>query len=323
MPVAVAAGNVSSGDAAVSYSTDGGATWTYVPNPGIPVEVFALIWVQEFELFIAGTSGGRIYTSPDAITWTHQVSIPTLAGATFTGFAWAASLGLLVGVLNNGSVATSPDGITWTDQGDKGNSLNTVSWSPELGLFVAAGVTELKTSPDAVTWTNRTTGWSVGDAFRGSAWSPSLGLFVAAGFQTDGSLRTSPDGITWTSRPSAFGATDVYGVEWSEFLGMFVLVGGAGKLATSTDGVTFTLQTSSFGSTIILDVAWDPRSKTFIAGGYGNVGGSGKVAMSTDGITWTQQVSNFPINDRINAVASNGQPLGEFIQTWSVMSKIL
>ena len=56
-----------------------------------------------------------------------------------------------------------------------------VTWSPELGLFVAVAASgtgnRVMTSPDGIAWTIRTS--AADNSWRSVTWSPQLGLFVA------------------------------------------------------------------------------------------------------------------------------------------------
>ena len=108
-----------------------------------------------------GSSGDRVMTSPDGITWTLRSAA---TAATWRGVTWSADLGLFCAVAQDGNVMTSPDGLTWALQTAQSASLFSVAWSPELGLFAAvdnnagAGTNRIFTSPDGVTWTKRYSG---------------------------------------------------------------------------------------------------------------------------------------------------------------------
>jgi hypothetical protein len=101
-----------------------------------------------------------VMTSPDALTWTSQV---TPAGNN----AWQSVVygnGLYAAVASSGTldrVMTSPDALTWSLQVTPAGNNNWQDIAYGNGLFVAIADTgtldRVMTSPDALTWTLRTT----------------------------------------------------------------------------------------------------------------------------------------------------------------------
>jgi len=172
---------------------------------------------------------------------------------------------------------------TWTSRAIVTNAWSSVTWSPELTLFVAVaatGTTRAATSPDGVVWTNRTI--DMGSLWSSVTWSPELSLFVAVADGGAYRAATSPDGITWTNRTIAVNYWS--SVTWSPELSLFVAVAytGTNRVATSPDGVTWTGRTiaaNNWGS-----VTWSPELSLFVAVAYGGV------ATSPDGVTWTNGV---------------------------------
>ena len=97
------------------------------------------------------------------------------------------------------SYSTANNAVSaWTNRSIyTGSKWNSVTWSPELSLFVAVAQTSLlstpnelvATSPDGITWTSRTIPSS---AWRSVTWSPELSLFVAVASSGTNRVATSP-----------------------------------------------------------------------------------------------------------------------------------
>mgnify|MGYP000385046333 CR=1 FL=1 len=123
-------------------------------------------------LFVAVGDSGRIWSSPDGITWTDQglQGSNTLYGVAYGG-------GLFVAVGNNGQIFSSTDGTTWTDQGTQGsNDLLGAAYGG--GFFVAVGASgQIFSSTDGTTWTDQ--GSQGGNSLTGAAYSG--GFFIAVG----------------------------------------------------------------------------------------------------------------------------------------------
>jgi hypothetical protein len=133
---------------------------------------------------------------------------------------------------------------TWTGRTIDANFWDSITWSPELSLFVAvatSGTNRVATSPDGITWTGRTID---ANAWYGITWSPELSLFVAVAISGTNRVATSPDGITWTSR-TIDDANDWRSVTWSPELSLFVAVASSGtnRVATSNLGIPTPLNT--------------------------------------------------------------------------------
>ena len=107
-------------------STDGGATWSLGPNVGT-ITKFA----TDGDIVVAvGTSGSRIWTSTDMVTWTPRPNPLTDAAYALTygdGLFVAATWAF------GGQIVTSPDGITWTAQTPPWPSAQILSLSSREG----------------------------------------------------------------------------------------------------------------------------------------------------------------------------------------------
>ena len=193
------------------------------------------------------------------------------------------------------------------------NQWNSVTWSPELGLFVAVSGTgtgnRVMTSPDGINWTLRST--PADNNWFSVTWSPELGLFVVVARSGTGNrVMTSPDGINWTLRntPADYSWQSV---TWSPELGLFVVVsgstGGASfSVMTSPDGINWTLRSApDLGW---YSVTWSPELGLFVA--VSTSGTGNRVMTSPDGINWT--LRNTPADNTWRSVTWSPE-LGLFV----------
>ena len=173
-----------------------------------------------------------------------------------------------------------------------------VTWSPQLGLFVAVGNTGSTNrsaySPDGKNWFAATTDIrtvDTGTAWTSVTWSPQLGLFVAVG-NTGPTTRSaySPDGKNWFAATTDIRTVDTstnwISVTWSPQLGLFVAVGQTGTAknsAYSPDGKNWFAETTDIRtvdtSTNWISVTWSPQLGLFVA--VGNSGSTNKSAYSS------------------------------------------
>jgi photosystem II stability/assembly factor-like uncharacterized protein len=272
----IAVGNDDGSDPYAIRSTDDGETWAEIDLPDSVVDLNAVCYSPELDLWVAaGDDAGSqslVLTSDDG------------------GESW----------------------ITRTIPGDI--NLYCVCWCPSLGLFLIGGDTVvgtdyLSSSPDGVAWTTRA---RPGDGvMRGICWSETLGLAVAVGYSdgVDGYIVTSPNGINWTERANPANL-DLYGVCWCEGLGLFVAVGdydgGGCYIVTSPDGITWTRRSSGVGGGVLRAVATRGEAELVAVGDA--AGGDAIILTSPDGITWTEQTN--PANYALFAVAGIQRSIG-------------
>lgn len=171
-----------------------------------------------------------------------------------------------------------------------------VTWSPELGIFVAvgtaAGADGVMTSPDGINWTTQTaaTEPGFGQLWRGVTWSPELHLFVAVGNASPAGtnvIMTSPDGVTWTMRNAPV-VVGLFAVTWSPELGIFVATRGpsGGTALTSPDGINWT-QAATPPTTSVRNVIWVAEDSQFVAAGNPAT----TLFTSPDGNIWTPRTA--------------------------------
>lgn len=286
-------------NSAVKWTTqtaDGAGTWRSVA------------WSPSLGRFVAvGTSSTfpnatvrRIMTSSDAKTWAlvPTTGLPTTSGQ-WTSVAWSPERNLFVVVgcgrggnitCTSGSnlrVMTSPDGTTWTERTtpDATSNWQSITWSPQLGLFVAvadAGDNSVMTSSDGTTWTARTA--PEDNAWKSVEWSPQLGLFVAVASSGTSRVMTSPDGVTWTARTAAE-QNSWNAVVWSPERGQLLATSldGTNQVMTSSDGTTWTPRAAASANPWS-SVAWSPQLGLYTAVANN---GTNRVMTSPDGTTWT------------------------------------
>jgi hypothetical protein len=204
----------------IMYSFDGGLTWSASTAANSPASggstyngtFYDVLWVTTLAKFVAVGSLGEIQTSPDGVTWTHQVSgdATDLHAIAFNGTTLC-TIGNLSGA---GKSKVSTNGTAWS------TTTQAFQFSPALaggyssGLFVAheAVSANMKSSPDGVTWTTRTLdGAPVMTAGAGSiGWSYTQGFLVVGAVTTPRIMQQSPTGTVWTSlrTPASTGATN-------------------------------------------------------------------------------------------------------------------
>jgi len=231
----------------VSIATsEDGINWD-VPS-GIAQENWrAVCWAPEISLFCAvgaATSGLRILTSPDGVTWTPQnVGYSPME---LYGVCWSPSLGLFATATGRSRCYVSPDGVNW-NFASFGVScvMRDICWSPEKELFCAVGhglpyqEGLILTSFNGYDWETRVEDSNV--KFGSICWSGTLSLFVALNreYDTDENrVYTSSDGITWESvRGAGDNNNSWYELCWSHDLRLFVAVSRFGTEEDTTQRV--------------------------------------------------------------------------------------
>jgi len=176
---------------------------------------------------------------------------------------------------------TSPDGITWTNRtAAEANQWQAITWSEDLGLFVAvavSGTNRVMTSPDGITWTARAA--AAANQWYDVCWSSELSLFVAVAISaTSDHVMYSSDGTTWTAAqaPSNYSWSCV---EWSPELGIFtsLAITSTGTSMTSPDGINWTAHYLPAQGQW-RNIAWAPELSLYCAVSYS---GTYRVMIST------------------------------------------
>lgn len=290
-------------DAEPEAGANVGVEWTVRHDDGasaIMTGINSVAYSSTLGLHVAVGVGGRILTSPDAITWTALASSPTTSE--LKSIACSGPLFMAVGAWNMAmkpTLLTSTNGTTWTEQnptnlpvGKTLSVLNAVTYVN--GKFFISNASDVLYSTDGVSWTYHgdLTGQSLGPVF----WSGSRYIVVG----TYGAIRISSDGDTWTT--PATGSDLGYNLSGVAKIGStLVATGQANQVLVSTDdGQNWTKASTnvittnlgapvSFGSQLVL------------------VGSSGLVQTSPDGTNWTKQTS--PATNDLNGVIWTGTRL--------------
>lgn len=166
-------------------------------------------------------------------------------------------------------------------------SYKEISWSRELGLFVAVGTNVL--------YSNTGTSWSRSGVYlpitintwSSVCWSPELGMFVAvasAGGTNNRAMR-SFDGKTWEIATTP-NSNSFVSVCWAPELGVFVAVsnnGGSTCAIWSTNGLDWQLAPGMPAVSGCNFVTWSPDLGIFYAHSTGQ-----PAFLSKDGKIWTQ-----------------------------------
>lgn len=253
--------------------------------------------------------------SSSALKWTQAASGTNEANASWSSVAWSPELGRFVAVgtlavfphTTNQRVATSTDGTHWTmvpsaSLPTVAGVWRSVTWSPDVGLFVAVACARwtlstcnttndggrVITSPDGLTWTERSTSDDTAQ-WASIAWSPTLSLFVAVGSGPSTRVMTSPDGINWTNRTPAEPNTWT-SITWVSALGLFVAVAsdGSNRVMTSPNGILWTAQAAAEANAW-QSIAWSPELGLLVASANG---GTHAIMTSSDGgAGWDQQTA--------------------------------
>jgi hypothetical protein len=196
-------------DTNTSYTSVDGTVWTthIIDNSANPV-LGCVIFAKG--LFVAGGSGGVIYTSADGANWTRQSS-----GTTAGIYEFAYGNNLILGICSGLRVLTSTDGQNWTVQqlADPGNLeqfLGVDSQFSQLAfgnnVFAVVGNFGIFSTPDGQTWALTEHAHS----FQEVAFAN--GIFLASGLtlidvngatQAVPALVTSTQAATWVVIPGA------------------------------------------------------------------------------------------------------------------------
>ncbi len=219
----------------VAFSADG-VTWTRAnANPAFG-NLNDLTYEQQ--LYVAVGDGGRIFTSPDAQTWTQRTSGSTAqlnaAGASPTTFVAAGAAG---------AILTSADGIAWNVRtSGTTNPLRGAAFGG--GRFVVVGDNgTVLSSADGTAWTAATSG--VTASLLNVSWFDNLG-FLAAG--NSGTMIGSTDGVVWRTIES--GITDNITAIAQTPIGYVAPAGTSGTLLVSLDGNNWSIATVPAGQNI-------------------------------------------------------------------------
>jgi hypothetical protein len=206
----------------------------------------------------------------------------TTAGANWNSVTWSPELRIFVAVASSGASSWSPDGKKWIQGNSTINGSYSIIWSPQLRIFVNVSFGGSSSSSTDGKTWDSTSNLPTNN-WSSVIWSPQLRIFVAVA--EGGSSSSSTDGKTWDSTSNL--PTNYWdSVTWSPQLGLFVAIASVNypTSASSPDGKTWTASSSLPASgTVWSSVTWSPQLKIFVAVGSN---GSKSSGASSDGKNW-------------------------------------
>ena len=254
--------------------------------------------IQLRRLMIIGTNGFYA-SSKDGLVW-------DVCGNTSTNelkqIIWVKEQSKFVIIGDNGYVAISSDSsnIDFNITIPAVNTLNSIAWSPQLGMYIIVGMSNSSvafsaTSSDATTWTNNTIFNDV-EYFTSIIWIPEINRFIAVGSTSpNGGIDHYPffistqDGINWDlsgtldSNPNS----QFFSIAWSSPLCRIVAVGHNGFFASAkvqNDNIIWDFSGNITGIERYYKIIWASHLQRFVA--VGNDNPIGHYNSSLDGITW-------------------------------------
>jgi hypothetical protein len=186
---------------------------------------------------------------------------------------------------SNGDISRAMN--TWTARTTANFQYWSITWSPELGIFVALSTdatNRIITSTNGILWNNVNSTIANAGSWNSICWSSELRLFVAVG--SSGSyIITSTDGINWTGRISPEN-NSWKSVCWSPELGLFVAVSinGTNRTMLSNDGINW-YKSIAASALSWNSICWANSLGLFIAVSTDSI--STNIMTSPDGINWT------------------------------------
>jgi hypothetical protein len=241
----------------------------------------AVSWSPELGILcsVSGITGsdGQVQISSNGTTWTSETTIPIAQN--WYDICWSPEKKLFVACGGDGSPITqfmySSDGSNWSGTILSIGTVETLCYSPELGIFcgLSASSNVSVISSDGVNWTTY--------SFPASLTSPKvcyaseLNLFCCV-FGNGSAVGN--DGINWTTSGSSSNMNDVC---WSPFLDLFCSI-GINEVATSSDGLNWTTNSFNMNGERI---CWSPELAILTS--IGDSSGNGAIGYSLNGLNWT------------------------------------
>lgn len=295
------------GGAGVLYSSSNAEDWLNILNL-IDSQLHDVVYINDFELYIATSSSGKIITSEDGDVW--QV-VDIGINVNLFSLTYNPNSKTLIGVGTGGTIVRSFDGHTWEivvngvapykyflltgdyeyllidddskliiAQNDETGSLYNVCYCETQNIYVAVGYNgKIITSRDGSNWSERASGTteSLNDVIERD------GIIVAVG--NNGTIVYSTDGINWivASSPANENLNGVCSSMVSKI--KFLAVGNNGAVLTSANGKDWR-QFNSGINVNLNSVCYSEYFSQFVA-----VGNNGTIVTSVNGKTWNESAS--------------------------------
>ncbi len=182
------------GNAAASYSTDGGTTNIAVVFDTPPAG--AVYFSSKPSLAIALTTTSQTYTSTDGINFALGAAAPT----TYFGYdiSYSAALDLFIAPANvdaSHKIITSQDGLTWTARLSPDILINSIKCNADIIVAVGELTPYIMWSEDGITWTASST--PLHNACRTVEYSSDQKIWCASQHGGSNDTFTSTNGKTW------------------------------------------------------------------------------------------------------------------------------
>jgi hypothetical protein len=164
-------------------------------------------------MYVAGCNNGKLFSSPDGITWTERTS--QFASDIILKVAYGNGLWVAVG--DSGKISTSPDGETWTARTANmaTNTIYDVIYANSIWVAVGAAGGNTNTggitySTDGITWTRKSQTLSVGTTYIQVVYNGSnFIVFASSVVSTNNYLYASTPSGTWTAGSDGTGTGTV------------------------------------------------------------------------------------------------------------------
>lgn len=272
------------GSSGLLTSTDG---MTWAPRSVAGATVYAVAYGAG--LYVAVSTSGAIYTSPDLTTWTSRTSgvANNITDVTFGNGRFIANSGT--------AIISSTDGITWSTVHTATETIFCVAFGG--GTFIAAGgngsSTSVYYSTNGTTWTKSASSPGSGNILDVAYIN---GIFVGAIGSPSTVVRSTNLGVTWGTVSTGQNTWNFNSVGADADAGMFILGGDYGRILTSTDN----------GSTWVsrLSVGYEAAGQFYDVAS----GSDYYFAIADNGLIWVS--SPFTYNAVTDFVLPNGRVSG-------------
>ena len=219
-------------------------TWNVISSPlGSNFDFYRNCWSPELRIFVF-IYGSSIAISSNGTSWSLIANNLPNTDSYWTNICWSPQLKIFLACAFNHdttkvSLMRSSNGVIWSDSTfthspasqATAHAWQDVCWSPELGIFVAVGMSRtghpsnlqaayIASSSDGINWQPLYLGYTI--ELRAVCWSPQLRIFVAVGNSV---ILYSINGITWIN--PGLNVNYLYrryhDICWSPELGIFVV----------------------------------------------------------------------------------------------------